>query len=153
MASEIKLDALSVTLTIYALQPRTMDDMTCTVTHSYGSSVSHTRTLIFFVNCNSIFVVRLEPTRMRWEDGLVRMTSLETREANVQECNGDESVCNTTFLHLHTQTHAHSECSTICKQHVLRASFRLRHILNLLHLQSLAHTLPLMFCFSTRVIT
>ena len=33
---------------------------------------------------------------MRWEDGQVHMTSLETREANVQECNGVKSVCNST---------------------------------------------------------
>ena len=33
---------------------------------------------------------------MRWEDDQVRMTSLETREANVQECNGVKSVCNST---------------------------------------------------------
>ena len=50
------------------------------------------------------FVARLEPTRMRWEDGQVHMTSLETREANVQECNGVKSVCNTTDTHSHTQT-------------------------------------------------
>ena len=41
-------------------------------------------------------VARLEPTRMRWEDGQVHMTSLETREANVQECNGVKSACNST---------------------------------------------------------
>ena len=40
------------------------------------------------------FVARLEPTRMRWEDDHVRMTSLET---NVQECNSVKSVCNSTL--------------------------------------------------------
>ena len=34
------------------------------------------------------FVAQHELARMRWEDGQVHMTSLETREANVQECNG-----------------------------------------------------------------
>ena len=33
---------------------------------------------------------------MRWEDGGVHLTSLETREASVQECNGVKSVCNST---------------------------------------------------------
>ena len=33
---------------------------------------------------------------MRWEDGQVHMTSLETREANVQKCNSVKSVCNST---------------------------------------------------------
>ena len=33
---------------------------------------------------------------MRWEDGQVHMTSLETRNASVQECNGVKSVCNST---------------------------------------------------------
>ena len=41
------------------------------------------------------FVARLslEPTRMRWKYDQVRTTSLETREASVQECNGVKSVC------------------------------------------------------------
>ena len=33
---------------------------------------------------------------MRWEDGQVHMTSLETREANAQECDGVMSGCNST---------------------------------------------------------
>ena len=43
------------------------------------------------------FVARLEPTRTRWKDGSVHMTSLETREASVQEGNGVKSVCNSTL--------------------------------------------------------
>ena len=44
----------------------------------------------------TLFCGTLEPTRMRWEDDQVRMSSLETREANVQECNGVKYVCNST---------------------------------------------------------
>ena len=40
------------------------------------------------------FVAHLEPTRVRWETGQVSLTSLKTREACVQECNGVESVNN-----------------------------------------------------------
>ena len=38
------------------------------------------------------FLANLEPTRMRWESGQVSLTSLKTRKASVQECNGVESV-------------------------------------------------------------
>ena len=34
---------------------------------------------------------------MRWEDGQVHMTSLETKEANEQECNEAKSVSNSTL--------------------------------------------------------
>ena len=50
------------------------------------------------------FVARLEPTRMRWENGQVRMTSLKTREASVQECNGVKSVCGSTDRDRQTKT-------------------------------------------------
>ena len=51
------------------------------------------------------FVARLEPTRMRWKDDQVRMTSLETREANVQECNS-------TLLLSLGWLRAHADCDT-----------------------------------------
>ena len=38
------------------------------------------------------FLANLEPTRMRWEKGQVSLTSLKTRKASVQECNGVKSV-------------------------------------------------------------
>ena len=41
---------------------------------------------------------------MRWEDGQVHMTSLETREANVQEWNGVKSVCNSTDENMRRKT-------------------------------------------------
>ena len=44
----------------------------------------------------TLFCVTLEPTRMLWDADQVRMTSLETREANAQECNGVKSVYNST---------------------------------------------------------
>ena len=34
------------------------------------------------------FLAHLEPTRMRWENGHMSLTSLKTREASVQKCNG-----------------------------------------------------------------
>ena len=40
------------------------------------------------------FLAHLEPTRMRWENGQVSVTSLKTREASVEECNGVKSVYN-----------------------------------------------------------
>ena len=60
-------------------------------------------TTILSVTCKLCFVARLslEPTRMRWKDDQVRTTtSLETREANVQECNGVKSVCGSTLPQL-----------------------------------------------------
>ena len=55
-------------------------------------------TLRCHVKCNSVLWhdLSIEPTRVRWEDGQVHMTSLETREANVQECHGVMSVYNKT---------------------------------------------------------
>ena len=44
----------------------------------------------------TLFCGTLEPTRMRWKSAQVHTTSLETREANVQQCNGVKSVCNST---------------------------------------------------------
>ena len=81
------------------------------------------------------FVARLEPTRMRWENGQVHMTSRETREAHVQECNGVKSVCNSTkkktnkkhtdtntrtrtdTLHKHTDTTTHEDTDTQTHRH------------------------------------
>ena len=60
-------------------------------------------TTILSVTCKLCFVARLslEPTRMRWKEDQVRTTtSLETREANVQECNGVKSVCGSTLPQL-----------------------------------------------------
>ena len=51
--------------------------------HSWRRSLTSNATL---------FRGTLEPTRMRWEDDQVRMTSLESRKANVQECNGVSSL-------------------------------------------------------------
>ena len=34
------------------------------------------------------FLANLEPTRVRWANGQVHMTSLKTREVSVKECNG-----------------------------------------------------------------
>ena len=61
------------------------------------------------------FVARLEPTRMRWEDGQVHMTSLETREANVQECNGVKSVQFNT--HHNTRHNTHRNTHTLSLSH------------------------------------
>ena len=44
----------------------------------------------------TLFCGTLEPTRMRWKDYQVRTTSLETREAIAEECNGVKSVCGST---------------------------------------------------------
>ena len=46
------------------------------------------------VKCNSVSMAHLEPTRLHWENGQVSLTSLKTREASVQECNGVKSVHN-----------------------------------------------------------
>ena len=43
------------------------------------------------------FVARPEPTRVRWKSDQVHTTSLETREAQVQECNGVKSVHDSTL--------------------------------------------------------
>ena len=42
------------------------------------------------------FLANLEPTRKRWENGQVSLTSLKTRKASVQECNGVKYVYNST---------------------------------------------------------
>ena len=60
------------------------------------------------------FVARLEPTRMRWEDGQVHTTSLETRKANVQECNGVKSTCNSTLPLSLGYLCAQADCDTHC---------------------------------------
>ena len=53
--------------------------------------VAHRRSAT--VSNATLCMAHLEPTRMRWDNGQVSLTSLKTREASVQECNRIESVC------------------------------------------------------------
>ena len=80
--------------------------MRCCVWPRSSSSVSTLADAPLPCQMQLNFVARLEPTRTCLEDGQVHMTSLETREASVQECNGVKAVCNSTQTHT---KHRHRE--------------------------------------------